>query len=227
MGFSINNLNPFGGRGGNPFNAIKNEINDIKRKVNKIGDLERELSNLKSLPNEFGKIKGQIEHIPREINNIKNKIEHLPNEIGELKDKLQDIPKELKDELEKALGSAVGAAIKKGLSFGYKELKDNISILKGISVNVDFSVFTSLLSGGFKVGWGGFKERLDRAEKLAKVIGDHKNKNLRKRSDIIEFTKIIIPDGLAVNVSAVELDIDPFEGLDRFNYYLGKIGVPE
>ena len=126
-----------------------------------------------------------------------------------------------------ALGSAVGAAIKRGLTFGYHELKDNISILKGVGIHVDFSVFTSLLSGGFSVKWTGFKERLTKAEQLAIVLHKYKDKDLRKRSDIIDFVKIVVPDELGISISAVSLDLDVYEGLNRFNYYLGKVGVPD
>ena len=215
MGFSFKNLDPrraFGGKG-NPFSAIQNELNSLKNQIGQVDQIRRELNQLKRIPNELGDLKGKLEHLPNEIGDLKNKIEHLPEEA--------------KEEIEKLIKAGVGAAVKSALEFGYHELKDNIDILESFAIEPDFSLFTSLIGGGFSFSWGEFSKRLEKAEMLVRAIGDAKNQTFQTRTQIINLAKIVGPDKIGVKVSAVSLGINVVKGLDRLDHYLNKAGVPK
>lgn len=201
------------GRGGraNPFN----ELNKIKRQVQKIAELEKQISNF---PKELQKVAKQVEALPKEIKKLENEISKLPKRFEEL-------PKTIQNELEKILKGVIAIAMSKALEEVYKELKENIDILDGISINVDFSVFTSALGGGFNLRWSGFSQRVQWAEQLVKNMEKFRGKQLKTKKQILDFIKALAPNGVSVSVSFVTVDINAYKGIERVGHYLEKIGV--
>ena len=153
------------------------------------------------------------------VREIKNKAEDVKDEV---EDQVSDIAEEVKDEIEKIIKSAVGQAFGSALSFAAKELKNNAGILKSFSITIDFSLFSKMLGGGVTLSWGNVgKDFVTLAEKVYQA-----SKNPpRDRGRIKEFIKLVAPDEVSFQVSAVSIGLDADEAIDRADHYLGKIGL--
>ncbi len=193
---------PIPGKGGgdsfNPANSVKNELDNFRRQIQ------------------------------QEVDGKVNKLRHeVDSKVHAIDRSISSLPKEVLEGLKSELHKAVEKAVKAGLSVGYQELKNNINIIKGLSINIDFGLFTNLIGGGISLGWTGLKERALKAEDLVKMLKEAKNKDIQKRAEIINLVKTVGPDNLSVSVSALTIDLDVFLGVDRLDYYLGRIGVPK
>ena len=167
------------------------------------------------------KILDEIKDEVKKVEKLKDEIKDVPEKIrDEVKDAAEAAARKVKKELHDAIQSQIGKAFKAGLEFAWERVKKT-KVLKSFKINVNFSVFTSMVSGGIAVSWDKIG---DDKEILLKKIGSLSSSPPNDKESIKDFIKVLAPDSVEFTVSAFSWGVDVDEAIDEVDVWASKIG---